>query len=167
MTGRYEWNDPRVNAGSQPDQQDEAITDDSVQPATSELTDLVPGPGYSTGSEWPNTSDATPTSEPSGSAITENELAGTTQISRRSGAPSKVLSRPWRRPRNAKALAAQVNTVMTQVLNGEIDPDTARIYSGLGRTLAQVLSAEVYQARFGGRAADLSLEERDEESEVS
>lgn len=47
------------------------------------------------------------------------------------------------------------------VLNGEVDLDTARVYSGVARTMAQVLTAEVYRARFLGREPNLSLEDDD------
>ena len=112
-----------------------------------------------TGSATPPSPKRTPRSGSAGSATTASDEAGTTQTSPPSDEPSGDSTPPWRRPRNAKALAAQVNRVMTMVLNGQIDPDAARLYSGLGRTLAQVLSAEVYQARFMSRAADLSLDD--------
>ena len=44
------------------------------------------------------------------------------------------------------------------ILNGEIDLDVARTYSGVARTMAQVLSAEVYRARFLQQEPNLSLE---------
>lgn len=45
------------------------------------------------------------------------------------------------------------------VLNGDIDLDVARTYSNIGRTMAQVLSAEVYRARYMREAPDLTLED--------
>ena len=45
------------------------------------------------------------------------------------------------------------------ILNGEIDLDTARTYSGVARTMAQVLSAEVYRSRFLQEAPNLTLED--------
>ena len=69
--------------------------------------------------------------------------------------------RQWRRPKDAAAFAAQANRVATMILNGELDLDTARTYSGVARTMAQVLSAEVYRARFLKEAPDQSLEDDD------
>jgi hypothetical protein len=45
------------------------------------------------------------------------------------------------------------------VLNSGIDLDVARTYSGVARTMAQVLSAEVYRARHLKQEPNLSLEE--------
>lgn len=45
------------------------------------------------------------------------------------------------------------------ILNGEIAPETARLYIGTARAMAQVLSAEVYRARFLKQAPNLSLTE--------
>jgi len=76
-----------------------------------------------------------------------------------SGVPSNGLSKHWRKPRDAKTFAAQANEVATMILNGEINLDVARTYSGVARTMAQVLSAEVYRARFLQQEPNLSLEE--------
>ena len=70
--------------------------------------------------------------------------------------------RQWRRPKDAAGFAAQANRVATMILNGELDLDTARTYSGVARTMAQVLSAEVYRARFLQQAPDLSLDDEDD-----
>lgn len=48
------------------------------------------------------------------------------------------------------------------ILNGEIDLDTARTYSGVARTMAQVLSAEVYRSRFLQQAPDLTLDDEED-----
>lgn len=84
--------------------------------------------------------------------------AGTTPISGNSDELSGGSSRHWQKPRDAKAFAVQANEVATMILNGEIDLDRARAYSGVARTMAQVLSAEVYRARFLQREPNLSLE---------
>jgi hypothetical protein len=53
--------------------------------------------------------------------------------------------------------AGQVNAVATQVLNGEIDIERARVYTAAARTVAQAMSTEVTRARFIGANADLTL----------
>lgn len=131
-------------------------TDESAQPVTSEPIASDPAEAKPTGKRSRPTPSATQTSAESGSEPTESASAGTSQTSPNSGVPSKH----WRRPANAKAFAAQANSVATMVLNGEIDLDVARVYSGIGRTMAQALSAEVYRARYmGEQPPSLSLEE--------
>lgn len=53
----------------------------------------------------------------------------------------------------------QANEVATCVLNGEIEMEVARVYYGVARTMAQVLSAEVYRARYLRQEPNLSLED--------
>lgn len=89
----------------------------------------------------------------------ERGLAGESLTSRHSERPSTPSTPQWRRPRDAKAFAAQANRVATMILNGEMDLDTARAYSGVARTMAQVLSAEVYRARFLQQEPNLSLDD--------
>lgn len=48
------------------------------------------------------------------------------------------------------------------VLNGDIPEDTARAYSAIGRTAAQMLTAEVQRARFLGEAPNLDLDMEDQ-----
>jgi hypothetical protein len=69
--------------------------------------------------------------------------------------------RRWHKPKDAAGFAAQANRVATMILNGELDLDTARTYSGVARTMAQVLSAEVYRARFLQEAPNLTLEDEE------
>jgi hypothetical protein len=69
--------------------------------------------------------------------------------------------RSWKPPRNVKEFAAQTNHVATMVLRGEIELETARVYSGLARTVAQAMSTEVSRARFLAEEPDLSLEDGD------
>ncbi len=53
------------------------------------------------------------------------------------------------------------------VLNGELDLDTARLYSSVARTVAQAMSTEVSRARFVQQMPDLSLDDDPfEESEA-
>ena len=58
-----------------------------------------------------------------------------------------------------RAFAAQANRVATMVLNGEIDVETARIYTAVARTVAQAMSTEVTRARFLQTEPDLELSE--------
>ena len=73
--------------------------------------------------------------------------------------------RPWRPARSAIEFAAQANQVATMVLNGEIDPDVARIYSGIARTVAQAMSTEVSRARFLAEQPNLSLDLPDDDED--
>lgn len=65
-----------------------------------------------------------------------------------------------------KDFAAQANAVATRLLNGEIDVEIARAYSGIARTVAAAISNETSRARFARLAPDLALTddvyERDE-----
>ena len=45
------------------------------------------------------------------------------------------------------------------VLNGEIELETARLYSSIARTVAQAASLEVSRARFLATVPDLSFED--------
>lgn len=47
-----------------------------------------------------------------------------------------------------REFAAQANMVATDLLNGEIDIDSARTYSSLARGVAQMMSINVTRARF-------------------
>lgn len=75
-----------------------------------------------------------------------------------SAAPSSGSKRRWRKPRTVKEVTAQATTVATMLLNGEIDLETARAYSGLARTMAQTVTAELMRARFLQRQPDLTVE---------
>lgn len=48
------------------------------------------------------------------------------------------------------------------VLNDQIDLTTAQTYSAISRTVAQMLTAEVQQARFLSTAPDLTFPDDDE-----
>lgn len=56
----------------------------------------------------------------------------------------------------------QANDVATKVLNGEIDADTARLYSSVARTVVQSMSIEVARARFLKTVPELSLREAED-----
>lgn len=113
----------------------------------------------STSGESRSTPKPTGRSASSGSTTTASASAGTTPTSPASEPPSSESSKQWRKPRDAKSFAAQANEVATLILNGAIDLDVARAYSGVARTMAQVLSAEVYRARFLQQEPNLSLED--------
>lgn len=105
------------------------------------------------------TPEPTRRSAPDGFAPIASGSVGTTPTSPPSGQPSNGSNKQWRKPRDAKSFAAQANEVATMILNGEMELDTARVYSGVARTMAQVLSAEVYRARFLQQEPNLSLED--------
>lgn len=130
-----------------------------VRGAISVSTGTAQVSATSTAEPSPLTRKRTRSSAASGSTTTALVSAGGTPISERSGVPSNGSKGPWRKPRDAKTFAAQANEVATMILNGEIDLDVARTYSGVARTMAQVLSAEVYRARFLQQEPNLSLEE--------
>lgn len=134
----------------------------SARPATSAST------GRDRGGEKPIAgpsrpiSGATTPSGLSGSTDGVNESAGVSRTSKPFEPPSTPSTRRWRRPKDAAAFAAQANRVATMILNGELDLDTARTYSGVARTMAQVLSAEVYRSRFLQQAPDLTLDDEED-----
>lgn len=66
-------------------------------------------------------------------------------------------STAWVRPRTVRQLAAQANLVATKLLNGEIDPETARVYAEITKIIAQAVNAEVARARSMHQTPDLSL----------
>lgn len=72
--------------------------------------------------------------------------------------PSAGSKTRWRKPRNIREFAAQTNDIATQVLNGEIDMETARLFASLGRVVAQAASLEIARGRFLKSEPDLSLE---------
>lgn len=113
------------------------------------------------------TTAPTPSSGASGSEPTDDESASTSPSSKPSGKPSGGSTRRWRPARNAIEFAGQANQVATMVLNGEIDPDVARIYSGIARTVAQAMSTEVSRARFLNTEPVLSLDVPDDEDDPS
>lgn len=71
--------------------------------------------------------------------------------------PIRSSKKRYRKPGDAKQLAAQASYIATQVLNGEIDLDTARIYATLARTAAQGLSIEMQLGRLNHKKPDLDL----------
>lgn len=80
-----------------------------------------------------------------------------TQTSSSSEKPSSSLKQRYRRPTDAKDLAAQASYVATQVLNGEVDLEAARIYSTLARTAAQGLGLEMQKSRSENKKAELTM----------
>lgn len=141
--------DPHVPAG------------DSVTPAISGATG-APAPA-SDGTTTPSsaTTPETPRSTSDGVTPTRSASGSESPSSKTSDAPSSGSTRRWRSPANARQFAAQANRVATMVLNGEMDGDTARLYSAVARTVAQALSTEVSRARFLAKEPDLTLEDGD------
>lgn len=82
-----------------------------------------------------------------------------------SAAPSRPSTKLWRTPRNVREFASQANEVASMVLNGDMDVNVARIYSGLARTVAQAMSTEVSRARFLSELPDLSFVEETDADE--
>lgn len=117
----------------------------SVEPAIEPLSEL--------------TSDLIPPNAFSGFAPIVEGSVPTFQKSSNSGGRSKPSTRRWRQPQNVRQFAAQVNRVATMVLTGEIELESARVYSGLARTVAQSMSTEVSRSRFLAQAPDLDLTE--------
>lgn len=72
--------------------------------------------------------------------------------------PSNDSSKLWKAPKNIKEFAAQANLVATQVLNGEIDIDTARTYSAIARTVAQAVNTELGKARITQQEPDTDFD---------
>ena len=103
------------------------------------------------------TTPATPTGAGSGSIDTSSASDSVPRISRNSGEPSSGSTKRWRQPRNVREFAAQTNAVATMVLNGDIELDTARLYSAVARTVAQAMSTEVSRSRFLQAEPDLGL----------
>ena len=70
---------------------------------------------------------------------------------------SRPSTRHWRQPTSVRAFAAQANAVATMVLNGEMDLESARVYSAVARTVAQSMSTEVTRSRFLQTEPDLDI----------
>lgn len=58
--------------------------------------------------------------------------------------------------------ASQVNTVCNRVLNGEIDMETAKIYSAMARVVTQAANIEVARARLGKEIPELELDQMED-----
>lgn len=71
--------------------------------------------------------------------------------------PSNTLSGQWQRPQTVRELSSQITSVATLLLNGNIDLDTARVYSALARGVAQLVGAELMRARAGKEQPNLEL----------
>lgn len=102
---------------------------------------------------------ATPINEPSTFNGTEPECATTLRPnSSQPVEPCATLNEYWAKPATLHDFAKQANTVATMVLNGDIDPDIARLYSSVARTVIQGMSIEVTRARFLKTMPELSLD---------
>ena len=115
--------------------------------------------GIMSGEQIENTSEITQKPDLGMLSNTANGQGTTPQPnSSNSTLPIKPSNAPWLMPRTVQQLAAQVNTVATKVLNGEIDMAQARIYGLLTRVVAQLIAAEVQRARLAKQKPDLSLQ---------
>jgi hypothetical protein len=91
--------------------------------------------------------------------LRDGTKSGWESLSHPNSSPSDAQSKPWTTPHNVRQLASQANKVATMVLNGDMDPETARTYSALIRTVAQSMSTEVTRARSQKNVPDLTFEE--------
>lgn len=80
------------------------------------------------------------------------------KTSEKSGRRSSDSKQQYRRPKDARAFAAQVNDVTTKFLNGELEIETVRAYASLARVVSQTLSVQVTHSRFVKQEPNLSLE---------
>lgn len=108
---------------------------------------------------WPPIDEPIPSSVPSGSTQARKGPVSVSPTSRDSALPLGVSKKLWRTPLNVREFASQANQVATMVLNGDLDINTARIYSGIARTVAQAMSTEVSRARFLSELPNLSFED--------
>ena len=70
------------------------------------------------------------------------------------------------RPIDARQLAGQINSVATGVLSGAYTAtqlDMLRLYAGMVRSIAQLMTAETSRARQARELPDLTLPDIDEE----
>lgn len=149
-----------VSASTADDQPVQEVA--AATPATPKPTERRPRDEPVPSRQIKHTWQETPTNDDSGSTLGKNGSAGESQISRSSAGPSIVSTKPWPTPKNVRGFASQVNQVATMVLNGEIDLNNARLYSGLVRTVAQAMSTEVSRARFLSQIPDLSFEDQED-----
>lgn len=86
--------------------------------------------------------------------------SGTTarQNSTNSAPRTKLSKEVFLSPNTVAEMASQVRTIATMVLNKTIDPETARTYSALARSVAQLVSVETQRARADKRPADLTFD---------
>lgn len=100
--------------------------------------------------ELPNVKDGSKNGEP----IPEDPSH---QNSTSSGQPLSGSKRLWRQPKSVRDFANQASVVCTMLLNGKLDLEVARAYSGIARVVAQAISSEVSKSRFLGQKLDTAL----------
>jgi len=105
-----------------------------------------------------------PQSEPGGSTTGGNpQDERSPKMSTSSGEPSRGSKPPslkWKQPKTVKEFASQASVVCTRLLNGEMDLEVARAYSGIARIVAQAVSSEVTKSRFLSQKPDLEIDEQ-------
>ena len=72
--------------------------------------------------------------------------------------PSSGSTRQFRQPKTVKEFANQASVVCTMLLNGKLDLETARAYSGIARVVAQAMSSEVTKSRLLSERPDMTLD---------
>lgn len=92
-----------------------------------------------------------------GSETISNESDSTSPILGYSAKHVKKLNERWLTPHNVKELASQATEVATMILNGSINRESAKSYSAIVRSIAQLMSAETSRARMQKEAPDLNL----------
>lgn len=115
--------------------------------------------------EFQNTEKGTPRNAANGSTTGKTAQGSVHRgKSSPSAEPSSDSKRPWPVPRSVREFTAQANRVATRVLNGEIDLETARVFSSIARTVAQTVSSETVRARMLRQAPDLDFDFPEDES---
>lgn len=104
-----------------------------------------------------DTLSVTPKSGDNGSHDGKSESASDAPTSKNCVGPASVSKGPWRTPRTVKELAGQASIVGTMLLNDQMPLETAKAYSAIVRSTAQLISAEVARARARREEPDLSL----------
>lgn len=92
-----------------------------------------------------------------GSTTTDAASDSTSPTSKPCDEQSRPSTLRLRTPRNVQEFASQANQVAAAVLRGDIDLDTARVYSAVARTAAQAMTTEVVKARLTRTTPDLEF----------
>jgi cytoskeletal protein RodZ len=137
-----------------------------AQPATNALITRLKEGKMPAIEQMPKQSTETQRQDSTPSSGTERKSATTSPSnSSNSTSPSSASKGYWREPKTLKEFTSQVNSVASKVLNGQMDMDIARTYSGLARVIAQSVSTEVSRSRFLKMAPDLDFAEYGEDEE--
>ena len=142
--GNRTTNDPDVRLDAATDMAPKRGTGKTRTAASALTTDEKPAPDTSS-------SEKRPTSE-------------------RSDGPLIDSIAPFVRPKDARALAAQITTVSTALLNGVFSAaelDVLRLYAAMVRSTAQLMTAETSRARQSRELPDLSLAGQESDDDLA